>query len=179
MSRVRKIAPDGSFSTFAGDGCEYATELGTSCLAQKPVDGRGTLARFKLPTGIVTDAAGNLYVSDFSLIRKITPAGEVSTLAGSTDAGNAFNSEVDGTGGAARFEGSGPITIDRSGNLYKFETSYGRLRKITPAGVVSTVAKGDAFAPVQPQRNVVSLYAGTPGVVVLQSSEALIKVAVE
>jgi sugar lactone lactonase YvrE len=179
MSRVRKIAPDGSFSTFAGDGCEYFAELGTRCADQKPVDGRGTLARFHETSGIVTDAAGNLYVSDSSLIRKITPAGEVSTLAGSTEPGNVFNSEIDGTGSAARFDGNGPFTIDRSGNLYKLGIMSGRLRKITPAGVVSTVAKGDYFAAVQPQRNVVSLYAGIPGVVVLQSSEALIKVAVE
>jgi hypothetical protein len=133
-----------------------------------------------LPTGIVIDASGNLYVSDGSLIRKITPAGDVSLLAGTAGPRDTYASDIDGTGSGALFKGGGPMTIDSSGNLYKMSTLSPLLRKITPSGVVTTVASGITnFAPMSPEKTIVSLYAGIPGVVVLQSSEALIKVAVE
>jgi hypothetical protein len=180
-SRVRKIAPDGSFSTFAGGGCEVFGGPAPSCLSSTGiVNGRGTAARFVLPTGIVIDASGNLYVSDGSLIRKITPAGDVSLLAGTAGPRDTYASDIDGTGSGALFKGGGPMTIDSSGNLYKMSTLSPLLRKITPSGVVTTVASGITnFAPMSPEKTIVSLYAGIPGVVVLQSSEALIKVAVE
>jgi hypothetical protein len=180
-SRTRKIAPDGSFSTFAGGGCEVFDGPAPRCPGSNgPVNGRGTEARFVSPTGTVIDAAGNLYVSDSSLVRKITPAGDVSILAGATRSSNPYIDDIDGTGSAARFKGGGPMTIDPAGNLYKLSTLSPMLRKITPSGVVSTVATGvNGFYPMSPEGNIVSLYAGIPGVVVLQSSAALIKVAVD
>jgi hypothetical protein len=180
-SRVRKIAPDGSFSTFAGGGCEYFDGPAPRCPGSNGiVNGRGTDARFFLPTSIVIDATGNLYVSDGSLIRKITPAGDVSILAGATDPSITYIYDIDGTGSAARFDGNGPMTIDPAGNLYKMTTSSPMLRKITPAGVVSTVATGvGGYHAMNPADNIVSLYAGIPGFVVLQSSAGLTKVAVD
>jgi hypothetical protein len=180
-SRVRRIAPDGSFSTFAGGGCEVVAGPAPPCNSPNGVvNGHGTDARFSLPAGIVTDAAGNLYVSDGSLIRKITPAGDVSILAGATVPSITFIFNIDGTGSAARFDGNGPMTIDPAGNLYKMSTSSPMLRKITPSGVVSTVATGvGGYHAMNPADNIVSLYAGIPGFVVLQSSAGLIKVAVD
>ncbi len=87
---------------------------------------------------MVVDATGNVYVTDANnhLIRKITPGGSVSTLAGSTQG------YAEGTGAAARFENlSGPC-IDAAGNIYAADIGSNRIRKITPAGVVSTVAGG-------------------------------------
>jgi hypothetical protein len=177
-SRVRKIAPDGSFSTFAGGGCEVVAGPAPACNSQNGVvNGRGTEARFTSPTDIVHDAAGNLYVNDGALIRKITPAGDVSILAGGSR--NTIIQGVDGTGSAAGFRGSSPMAIDPAGNLY-LGTLSPMLRKVTPSGVVSTVATGvGGFYPVTPEDRIVSLYAGTPGIVVLQSSRALIKFTVE
>ncbi|MEI9910867.1 MAG: IPT/TIG domain-containing protein [Bacteroidota bacterium] len=78
-------------------------------------DGTGVNAQFNYPTGIVKDAAGNLYVADRDnhRIRKITPAGAVTTFAGSGVAGL-----LDGTGTAAKFNQPYGITIDGSGNFY-------------------------------------------------------------
>jgi len=76
-----------------------------------------------------------------NVIRKITPAGVVSTFAGSGTAGF-----VNGTGTAASFNFPGGVTIDASGNLYVSDTFNGAIRKITPAGVVSTFASGGLIA---------------------------------
>lgn len=114
---------NGTVSTFAG------SSLGFS-------DGTGTAAQFNVPSGIVKDATGNLFVCDRDnhRIRKITPAGVVTTFAGST------MGFADGTGTAAQFNQPYCITIDGSGNLYVGDRINHSIRKITPAGVVSTLA---------------------------------------
>ncbi|VXB37773.1 hypothetical protein [Massilia sp. 9I] len=178
-SRVRKIAQDGSFATLAGGGCETGVPPGSACAERRnPVDGLGTQARFMGPAAVVTDKAGNLYISDVALIRKITPAGEVTTLAGRTSRNFDFVNEIDGTGSAAVFSGNGPMTIDAAGNLYKLSQT-GQLRKITPAGVASTVASSIGFTGAQPQNRIVSLHALSPGVLVLQSYARLSKIRVD
>jgi len=98
-------------------------------------DGEGSIARFGFPHAIAIDPAGNLYVTDSSYIRKITPKGEVSTLAGSEKSGFA-----DGEGSAAQFRSPRGIAIDAAGNLYVADTGNHRIRKVTPEGVVSTLA---------------------------------------
>jgi DNA-binding beta-propeller fold protein YncE len=100
-------------------------------------NGTGTAATFKALQGVTTDAQGNIYVADAGnyLIRKITPAGVVTTFAGSGVKGSA-----NGTGTAATFTNPGGLAIDVAGNIYVADGGDGLVRKITPAGVVSTVA---------------------------------------
>ncbi|TXF96295.1 hypothetical protein [Massilia arenae] len=178
-SKVRKIAPDGTFSTLAGGGCEAGIPPGSGCVDRRnPVDGVGVQARFMGPDDIVADSAGNLYVNDVMLIRKITPAGAVTTLAGRTNWTFDFLNDIDGTGNAAFFAGGGPMAIDAAGNLYKLG-SRGVLRKITPSGVASTVATSLGLTGAQPQNRIVALHAVSPGVVMLQSYAQLGKVRVD
>ncbi len=126
-STIRKITPAGVVSTLAGT----ADSVGSA-------DGTGEAARFNHPTGIATDSAGNVYVTDTknNTIRKITPAGVVSTLAGT--AGSAGS--ADGTGAAASFNGPFGVATDNADNVYVTDTANNTLRKITPAGIVSTLA---------------------------------------
>src|SRR6266849_4433383 len=100
-------------------------------------DGVGAAARFSSPIGVATDSAGNVYVadSDNSTIRKITPTGMVSTLAGSAGIGGS----TDGTGAAASFGSSAGVATDSDGNVYVADTNNHTIRKITVAGVVTTL----------------------------------------
>jgi sugar lactone lactonase YvrE len=124
---IRKITPDRVVSTLAG-------------LAGTPgsADGVGSDARFNQPDRLAVDNLGNVYVSDQGnqTIRKITPNGVVSTLAGL--AGNAGS--ADGSGSNARFNGPEGIAVDTAGNVYVGDLGNRLVRKITPAGVVTTLA---------------------------------------
>jgi sugar lactone lactonase YvrE len=124
---IRRITPSGTVTTIAG----VAGAAGSA-------DGAGAAARFFLPSDLAVSADGTIYVADTEnhVIRKITAAGVVSTLAGSVDqAGNA-----NGTGSAARFAYPQGITIDIAGDLLVADTYNHLIRKVTTAGVVTTVA---------------------------------------
>ena len=123
-NRIRKITPAGVVSTFAGSTIGYT-------------NGTGTAALFNNPHGVAIDNAGNLYVADCdnNVIRKITVDGEVTTLAGSGAEGSA-----DGTGTAASFRHPNGLGVDQAGNVYVADTYNYKIRKITPQGVVSTIA---------------------------------------
>jgi len=124
---IRKITPDGTVSTFAGQ-------------ASNPghLDGIGSAARFVYPEGVAVDAAGNVYVADTAnnTIRKISPTGNVITLAGLA----ATSGSTDGTASAALFRNPEDIAVDAGGNVYVVDSYNSTIRKITPGAVVSTLA---------------------------------------
>ena len=122
-----KITPAGVVSTLAG----LAGVTGNA-------DGTGSAARFFYPTKVAIDGAGNLFVTDTGsqTIRKVTPAGVVSTVAGLADASGL----LDGNGAAARFNMPAGIAVDGSGNLFVGDMNNNRIRKITPAGAVTTLS---------------------------------------
>jgi sugar lactone lactonase YvrE len=99
-------------------------------------DGTGTTARFNFPTGVAVDSAGNIYVADSGnyTIRKVTAAGVVTTLAGTAG----ISGSTDGRGGAARFSQPAGVAVDSAGNIYVAD--YWTIRKVTAAGVVTTLA---------------------------------------
>jgi sugar lactone lactonase YvrE len=131
---IRKVTPAGVVTTFAGAGGSSPGSL----------DGIGTNASFFLPSGVATDKAGNIYVAEAggSLIRKITPVGSVTTIAGSP--GN--YGSADGIGTNALFLSPLGIAIDKLTNIFVADTYNHTIRKITPDGTVTTLA-GQAGGP--------------------------------
>jgi uncharacterized repeat protein (TIGR02543 family) len=125
---AQSIYEDYTFVTLAGPGNSGPNWL----------DGEGVMAGFNDPGGIARDANGNLYVVDAAnnTIRKITPAGSVSTLAGLAGAAGS----ADGAGAAARFNSPFGIAVDGAGNVYVSDTGNQTIRKISPSGLVSTFA---------------------------------------
>lgn len=101
-------------------------------------DGTGSDARFNLPCAVAVDGAGNTYVGDTfnNTVRKISPDGVVTTLAGSP---GQYGS-VDGVGAAARFGSIMGITVDANSNVYLTQTEFPAIRKISPDGTVTTWA---------------------------------------
>jgi sugar lactone lactonase YvrE len=101
-------------------------------------DGTGAAARFNAPEGIAADSAGNLYVAEpaSATIRKVTPDGTVTTLAGA----NGAVGYADGAGSAARFNGPSRVETDAQGNLYVTDTGNSVVRKISASGLVATLA---------------------------------------
>jgi len=124
---IRKITRSGDVSTVAGSP-------GVSGSA----DGIGNTARFGNPRGVAVDGRGNVYVADTNnqMIRKIAPDGLVTTLAGSPG----VSGSADGTGDAARFSSPNGVAADADGNVYVADTYNQTIRKITPGGVVTTIA---------------------------------------
>ncbi|HEY1789344.1 MAG TPA: protein kinase [Verrucomicrobiae bacterium] len=113
----------------------FAGQPGTKGYA----DGPARQAQFRLPNNVALDQAGNVFVADTAndVIRKITPAGEVSTIAG------LFHSRgsADGLGtNSARFWSPFGIAVDNAGNIFVADTGNNTIRKISPAGIVSTIA---------------------------------------
>jgi sugar lactone lactonase YvrE len=121
---IRKVTPAGAVSTLAGNGEASAT------------DGVGRGAGISSPVALAVDGANNVYVADGSAIRKITPAGAVTTLAGQA----AVSGASDGAGSDARFNYPQGVAVDQAGNVYVADSGNATVRKITPGGTVTTVA---------------------------------------
>jgi streptogramin lyase len=122
---IRKIDTSGSVSTLAGSGTPAST------------DGQGVGASFDAPAGVAVDAAGNVYVADEynNQIRKISPTGFVSTLAGNGNTGSS-----NGAGTAASFYYPTGVAVDVAGNVYVADWNNNMVRMIDPLGVVTTLA---------------------------------------
>jgi sugar lactone lactonase YvrE len=123
-ARIRRITPAGTVSTLAGG-------------AGGDADGKGPAAQFRGPEGLAIDASGTVYIAEFkgARIRKITPDGQVSTFAGTGVKGY-----LDGKGNVAQFNHPSGVAVDALGNVFVAEAGNHCIRKITPAGDVSTLA---------------------------------------
>jgi uncharacterized protein YjiK len=130
---IRKISSIGDVTTFAGGNVGF-------------LDGTGIAAAFQNPLGLTVTSAGIIYVSDYgnNSIRKITSAGVVTTYAGSSAAFGSTDgrTSADGTGTNALFNFPTGLKVDSSGNVYVADTESNSIRKITSAGVVTTIAGG-------------------------------------
>lgn len=124
---IRKITPAGLVTTFAGSPGQPGT-----------ANGLGSVARFNNPTGMVADALGNLYLADTNnhTIRKITPTGQVTTVAGIARQ----SGYTDGAANQAQFSEPSAVAVAVDGTLYVADTSTNLIRKIDPAQIVSTLA---------------------------------------
>jgi hypothetical protein len=124
---IRKITSAGVVTTLAG-----------SVGSPGSADGTGSAAQFNTPVGVAVDGLGNIYVADFgnSTIRMVTPAGVVTTLAGTAGSPGS----ADGTGSLALFNQPYGVAVDTGGNVYVGDTYNHTIRKITSGGVVTTLA---------------------------------------
>jgi len=124
---IRKVTSAGVVTTLAG----LAGSSGST-------DATGSAARFNYPFGVAVDTAGNIFVGDAvnRTIRKVTSAGVVTTLAGAAGS----SGSADGTGSAARFFLPKGVAVDAAGNIFVADDGNHTIRKVTSAGVVTTLA---------------------------------------
>jgi sugar lactone lactonase YvrE len=146
---IRKVAPAGIISTVAGTGTAGFSGDG----------GPAAFAKLNVPVGVSVDAAGNLFIADTfnNRIRKVIPAGTISTAAGTGTSG--FSGD-DGPAASAQLAFPGSVVVDAAGNLFIADTFNNRIRKVTPAGIISTMAgtrpygfSGDGGLAVSAQLN--------------------------
>jgi sugar lactone lactonase YvrE len=128
--RIRVLSPQGDVMTLAGSGSPGLA------------DGPGAQAQFNSPYDVAVDRAGTVYVADTLnyRIRRIAPDGTVTTLAGGGPVGEGEGDYADGPGDAARFAFATGIAVDEAGTVYVADTYNARIRAISPAGEVTTIA---------------------------------------
>jgi sugar lactone lactonase YvrE len=156
-NRIRKISPDGNVTTLAGGSEGF-------------VDGAGASASFNTPSALALGPDGNLYVADTgnNRIRKITPDGTVSTVAGSGTAGY-----VDGPAATAQFNGPIGLAVSRDGDIYVADTYNDVIRMITIAGEVTTIAGGGTPGFADGEQKV-ALFDTPSGIVVVENSSLIV-----
>jgi uncharacterized protein (TIGR03437 family) len=143
-NRVRKVSILGTIATVVSGG--LCSRFNTSLPNGPSFDGDGGLAataQVSCPSGLAADSSGNLYIADTAnnRIRKVTPAGIITTVAGSGPSNSAGGFSGDGgPATAAMLWGPSAVTVDASGTLYISDTQNNRIRKVTPAGIITTVA---------------------------------------
>ncbi|WP_453072230.1 NHL domain-containing protein [Streptomyces omiyaensis] len=126
--RIRKVSPDGKISTIAGNGKAAFTGDGGPAVA----------AQIWGPIGVTVDSTGTLYFADTSnhRIRKITPDGKITTIAGTKSKGSGGDG---GPATAAQLNGPAAVALDSAGALYIVDQNNHRIRKVTPDGKITTV----------------------------------------
>lgn len=156
-NRIRKISPDGNVSTLAGGGEGFA-------------DGSGAAASFNTPSALALGPGGNLYVADTgnNRIRKITPDGKVSTVAGNGSAGY-----VDGPAAQAQFNGPIGLAVSVRGDIYVADTYNDVIRMITNEGEVTTIAGGGMPGYADGERKA-ALFDTPSGIIVVEDSSLII-----
>jgi sugar lactone lactonase YvrE len=129
-SRVRKVTPEGIISTVAG----------TAVSGYSGDGGPASNAQLRGPAGLALDSSGNLYIADYldNRVRKVSPGGIISTVAGKGDS----NVPIGDGGPAIKAALAGPlgVTVDASGNLYIADTYFGLVRKVSPDGMITSIA---------------------------------------
>jgi sugar lactone lactonase YvrE len=147
----------------AGDQCKTCTGS---------ADGTGSTARFAGAEGIAADGNGNLFVVDktSSILRKVTAQGVVTTIAGSS--GQAGS--VDGIGAAARLRSPSRLALDKGGNIYVTDTGNSTIRKISPAGTVSTFAGQSGACGAQDGGGTLAQFCNPQGIALDQSGNLFI-----
>jgi len=156
-NRIRKIAPEGGVTTFAGGNEGFA-------------DGAGSAASFNTPSGLALDSDGNLYVADTAnnRIRRIAPQGNVTTIAGDGAAGY-----VDGPAAQARFNGPIGVAVDSHANIFIADTYNDRIRMISRDGQVTTIAGGGTAGYADGDRNT-SLFDTPCGIAVMPDGTLIV-----
>jgi sugar lactone lactonase YvrE len=141
-NRVRRVSPDGIITTVAGTGVEGFSGDG----------GPATKARLAGALYLALDGAGNLYLSDWShhRVRKVSPDGIITTVAGSGPTTSEAPGDYAGDGGpatAARLYYPEGLAVDAAGNLFIADTGNHRIRKVSPDGTITTVAGSGPTGP--------------------------------
>ena len=153
-SRVRKVNTAGIISTVAGNGNVRYSGDGV----------QATAAAVDRPEGLAVDSAGNLYIAETSSsrVRKVSPSGVISTVAGVTAGTNGFSGDG-GPATAATLYGPIGLTVDPSGSLYIADNVNGRIRRVDAAGTITTYAGsggGTASTPIGDGGPATSAYIG-------------------
>jgi sugar lactone lactonase YvrE len=156
-NRIRKLSPDGNVTTLAGGSEGFA-------------DGAGAEASFNTPSALALGPDGNLYVADTgnNRIRKITPDGKVSTVAGNGTAGY-----VDGPAAQAQFNGPIGLAVSVRGDIYVADTYNDVIRMITTEGEVTTIAGGGMPGYADGEQKA-ALFDTPSGIVVVEDSSLIV-----
>jgi sugar lactone lactonase YvrE len=151
LSAIRKITPGGLVTFFAAqkrfityfNGGQYVMSWRSGS-----EDGTGSAATFLYPSGVAADTRGNLFVTESGgcVIRKVSPTAVVTTIAGKAISASGTPEYRDGTGAEARFNKPEGIAVDGAGNLYVADTGSHTIRKVSPAGVVTTIGGLPGYA---------------------------------
>ncbi len=130
-NRVRKVSPGGTITTIAGGGSSRGPGWGDG--------GPATSAQLRGPNWVAVDGLGNVYISDFfnSRVRKVNPGGTITSFAGTGIQGSSGDG---GPATSARLLGPQGVAVDKQGNVYIVDGNADRVRKVDPAGTITTFA---------------------------------------